>query len=131
MHHSTHQNLFSNIPSNDFLSLFSFDEPKYQEVVKFLKFNKEDVSKATGIPIDSVRYDNRIPQLLQDRIQEWAVLFNLVAGYFKGDGAKTVLWFSTPNPMLGNVSPKNMIRLGRSSKLLKFVVNALSENNAH
>ena len=40
---------------------------------------------------------------------------------------KTKLWFQTPNPMLGNVSPRDMIRLGRYNKLVRFVTQAMEE----
>jgi hypothetical protein len=46
----------------------------------------------------------------------------------KGDVRKTVLWLTLPNPMLGNVSPRDMIRFGRYKRLSKFIANALSEN---
>jgi hypothetical protein len=46
---------------------------------------------------------------------------------FFNDDVKTKLWFQTPNPMLGNVSPRDMIRLGRYNKLLRFVAQAMEE----
>ena len=120
--------IFSNIPKRDFLSLFHDDQPEYQDVVKYLNFKKEDISKATGVPLTSVRYDKKIPAGLDERIREWANLLNLVAEHFQGDKQKTILWFSIPNPMLGNVKPRDMIRFGRYKKLLKFIVNSISEN---
>jgi hypothetical protein len=48
----------------------------------------------------------------------------LVAEYFKGDLEKTALWFKIDNPMLGDVSPREMIRAGRFKKLIKFIYNA-------
>ena len=120
--------LFDTVPQKDYLALFHQNQPKYQDVVEFLKFKSKDVSTATGVPLSSVRYDDKMPSELQDRIREWAVLLNLVASYFKGDAQKTVLWFTVPNPMLGNVPPRDMIRFGRYKKLLSFVMNALSEN---
>jgi len=120
--------VFSNIPKRDILSLFHEDQPEYQDVVKYLKFKKEDISKATGVPLASVRYDEKIPAELVDRMREWANLLNLVGEHFRGDGHKTALWFSIPNPILGNVSPRDMIRFGRYKKLLKFIMNSISEN---
>ncbi len=75
-----------------------------------------------------VRYDERMPQILKDKLREWAILFNLVAQFFEGDPIKTALWFKTVNPMLGGISPRDMIRFGRYQKLLKFILDALSEN---
>ena len=42
-----------------------------------------------------------------------------------GDTDKTVLWFKARNPLLGDISPKEMIRLGRYERLRKFIINAL------
>lgn len=120
--------IFATVPKQDYLSLFQDSKPKYEGVVKFLEFKKEDVSKATGVPVNSVRYDARIPTELHERIREWGTLLNLVAEHFQGDGEKTSLWFTVPNPMLGNVAPRDMIRFGRYKKLFKFVVTALAEN---
>lgn len=52
----------------------------------------------------------------------------LVAKFFDGDGAKTLLWMTTKNPLLGNLSPREMIQMGREDKLLKFVKESLAEN---
>jgi hypothetical protein len=52
----------------------------------------------------------------------------LVAQFFDGDAAKTALWFKTPNPLLGNLSPRDMIRYGRYDRLRRFVLDALDEN---
>jgi hypothetical protein len=64
---------------------------------------------------------------LQDRFLEWATAINRVGQYFK-DIDKTVLWFRLPNPALGNVAPRDMIRVGRAHKLLRFIETALDEN---
>ena len=77
--------------------------------------------------MQSVRYDQKMPKELEDRVREWAVALALVAQYFK-DGQKTVLWFKTPNPLLGNIAPRDMIRVGRFSKLHRFIANALADN---
>jgi hypothetical protein len=110
------------------LVFFEKGEARASKVIEFVDFKKEDVSRAVGVPQSSVRYDERMPQILKDRLREWANLFNLVAQFFKGDAGKTALWFKTTNPMLGNITPRDMIRYGRYQKLLKFILNALSEN---
>lgn len=120
--------IFSNIPQKDYLSLFDKGEARAPKVIEFVGFKKDDVAKASGVPSSSIRYDERMPQILKDRLREWANLFNLVAQFFEGDATKTALWFKTTNPMLGNISPRDMIRFGRYQKLLKFIINALSEN---
>ena len=122
------RDIFSNIPKKDYLSLFAKREAYPHKVVDFVGFKKEEVSQATGVPSNSIRYDDRMPQILKDRLRELATLFNLVAQFFEGDAEKTALWFKTPNPILGNISPRDMIRFGRYKKLLKFILNAISEN---
>ena len=125
---SLNHDIFSNIPSEDYLSLFNKGEVKVYKIIDFVEFKKNDIAKATGVPPNSIRYDERMPQILKDRLREWGNLLNLVAQFFKGDAIKTALWFKTSNPMLGNISPRDMIRFGRYQKLLKFIINALSEN---
>ncbi|MBI4309127.1 MAG: hypothetical protein HY591_02230 [Candidatus Omnitrophica bacterium] len=122
------QDIFDTVPDQDYLSLFEKGKPQHNRIVKFLDLGNEDVSRATGVPLSSVRFDGKMPIELQERIEEWATLFNLVAGHFQGDAVKTALWFTTLNPLLGNVKPRDMIRFGRYKKLFKFVVNALAEN---
>lgn len=39
---------------------------------------------------------------------------------------KAATWFNTPNPMLGDVRPIDMIRSGRADKLLRFLEDALA-----
>ena len=126
---ATAQAFFGNVPSTDLMGLFKNGRANYKKAVEVLDFRKEDVSVAANIPKASVRYDNRIPKELQERIQEWAIAINLVASYFN-DVDKTILWFKVPNPLLGNISPRDMIRLGRFKKLYKFIQTALDEGQA-
>jgi len=60
-------------------------------------------------------------------LEEIAQTINMVAGVFAGDVNKTVAWFKARNPLLGDVSPRDMIRLGRYEKLRKFIINAMME----
>lgn len=43
---------------------------------------------------------------------------------------KATLWMETENPMLGDVSPRTMIELGRTDRLLKFIRFAAEEQEA-
>jgi hypothetical protein len=123
--------LFDTVPKDDYLSLFrAGKQPDYQRVVKLLDFNKKEVAKASNVSVHSVRYDQKMPKELEDRLKEWAVALALVAQYFK-EPQKTVLWFKVPNPLLGNVAPREMLRVGRFNKLHRFIVNALNENERH
>lgn len=122
----TQLNTAFNIPKDRF-NLFHGSDIKGEEVVKLLKYKKREVSQASGVGLNSIRYDAKMPQELGERLIEWATAINLVAEFFKDDD-KTILWFHTPNPLLGEQTPRDMIRFGRSKKLIKFIRNALSEN---
>jgi len=120
--------LFETVPKEDYLSLFSSGGTDYERVVDLLDFRKKDVARASNVALHSVRYDPpKMPKELRDRIQEWAVALNLVAQFFR-DEQKTVLWFKTPNPLLGDIAPRDMIKIGRFKKLRQFILQALSEN---
>jgi uncharacterized protein (DUF2384 family) len=120
--------LFENLAKKDYLHLFPGDTTDFQKVVRLLGFKKNDVARASNVPLQSVRYDPpRMPKELQERLMEWAVALNLVAQFFN-DEQKTVLWFRTPNPLLGDMTPRDMIRVGRFRKLVRFIQTALSEN---
>ncbi len=120
--------IFSNVAKQDYLKLFDDGHPKYQEIMRVFEFQKQDVARATGVAQSSVRWDEHVPTEVRERFREWANLVNLVAGFFDGDVKKTVLWFALPNPSLGNIAPRDMIRFGRSKRLMKFVVTALEDH---
>lgn len=54
--------------------------------------------------------------------------FEAVLGFFENNYKKTLLWFSNKNPLLGNVSPIEMLKNGRVEKLCNFIHNQISEN---
>lgn len=54
-------------------------------------------------------------------------LFEIVNTFFKDD-ERTKLWMKTPNPLLGKLSPNDLMSLGREKKLRLFVENQLNEN---
>jgi uncharacterized protein (DUF2384 family) len=123
--------LFETIPKQDYLGLFPHGNADFQKVVSLLEFKKNDVARASNISVQSVRYDPpKMPKELQDRLIEWAIALNLVAQFFK-DEHKTLLWFKTPNPLLGDLTPRDMIRIGRFRKLHRFILNALSANESN
>jgi hypothetical protein len=63
-------------------------------------------------------------------LRELANIAIFVAEYFDGDVQKVGVWFELQNPMLGNISPRNMIRCGRYKRLLNFVLDAREAENA-
>ena len=79
-----------------------------------------------GVAPTSVRFDDKVPVEVLERMENIANVCNLVFEFFQDD-VKTKLWLQTPNPLLGNTSPKDMIRVGRYKKLLQFVTDALRE----
>ena len=121
------QNLFDTVPERDVFGFYEKGVPQYKKAVDFLNLKKRDVASAAGTPVNSVRYDSKIPAELKERIAEWAAAINLVASFFK-DADKTQLWFQVPNPHLGNMSPKEMIKLGRFKKLHKYILSAIEDN---
>ena len=120
--------IYQNIAQKDHFSLFKGEKVDLKKVADKLDFSIKDVALATGVAISSVRFDHKMPKDVAIRITEWASLLNLVAQHFNGDVEKTALWFKLPNPLLGNLSPRLMIRAGHYNKLLKFITNAVSEN---
>jgi len=122
--------LFKTVPERDYLQFWSHDTFEPQRVVRFLELTKADVAKVANVSSTSVRFDQKIPKDVLDRFLEIANVCGLVAQFFNGDVVKTTLWFRTKNPLLGNLSPRDMIRYGRYEKLRRFVMEALEENAA-
>ena len=60
------------------------------------------------------------PELEQARIQ--------VEQFFDNDKDKAALWFRTPNPLLGEVSPDFMIAMGKTDRLVSFIQEQLDLN---
>lgn len=110
--------------ANDLLGLYSGQRTDYKRVAELAKLSKEDLSKIADVAKSSVRFDDAIPAAVAERLREIANIANLVAEYFNGDAQKVGLWFELPNPMLGNVSPRTLIRGNRYKRLLNFVLDA-------
>ncbi len=117
--------LFDTVHESDPLKFWPDGQFMPREVTKFLDFDKNDVSKMANIATSSVRYDHNIPRELVDHLRQVANVCTLVAEAFDGDIQKTALWFTTANPQLGDVAPRDMIRVGRYKKLEKFILSAL------
>ena len=113
-----------NTVGKDYLKFWRNDDFYARSVADFLKLNNSEIAKIAGIAKSSVRFDDEIPHDLRERLEEIANICNLVAQYFDGDAQKTALWFRTKNPILGEISPRDMIRFGRYDKLRRFIVGA-------
>jgi hypothetical protein len=118
--------IFANVARHDSLNFWRDGMVDGRRVTEFLDITPQDLSRIAHVAKASVRYDDRMPPQVRDRLGLIANICNLVFEFF-GDEAKTALWFKTANPMLGGVSPRDMIRFGRYNKLLRFVTEALEQ----
>lgn len=50
--------------------------------------------------------------------------------FFGTDFKKYFAWFETPNPLLGGISPNEMIKCGRIQKLVDLINTNLEESEA-
>jgi hypothetical protein len=114
----------------DLLGLYREGHLDYKRIAGLVQLSKGNLSKLTGVATSSVRFDASIPVSVAERLRELANIANLVGEYFDGDVQKVGLWFELQNPMLGNISPRNMIRGGRHKRLLNFVLDACEAENA-
>lgn len=120
----------AHIAQRDLLGLYRAGNPDYKRIAELVQLSKADLSKIAGVARSSVRFDVNIPVPVAERLRELANIANLVAEFFNGDVHKVGLWFELPNPLLGNVSPRAMIRAGRYKRLLNFVLDAREAENA-
>lgn len=120
----TQNQLFGNLPPDRLQLLTDGQEPNARRIVKLLNYSKKDVASVAKVAPASVRYDRKMPAEVRARLIEWAFALNRVASFFEDDD-KTVLWFKAPNPMLGGITPRDMIRAGRFVKLMRFIDAAL------
>ncbi len=101
-------------------------EPK--KVAEFMHLDRNAVSKIASVSSASVRWDENAPKAVRERLEEIGAIANMVADIFEGDAAKTALWFRTKNPLLGDIAPRDMVRLGRHDRLRRFIVTAIQED---
>jgi hypothetical protein len=119
-------NIFSNVPEGDLFGIKTKKTFDYQEAAKFLGMNKKAIARASGVSESSVRYDERMPTDLKNFFLELISVVTIVSNQFIQDKDKTRLWFSMPNPLLGGVSPIQMILLGKHKKLIKFIQRSIN-----
>jgi hypothetical protein len=122
--------LFGTVANNDYLGFWADQTFNARGVARFLGLSKRDVAKVADVAPSSVRFDDKIPKDVLEWLQEIANICALVAEHFNGDIRKTALWFKTKNPLLGNVSPLDMIRHGRYERLRRVVLEPISANTA-
>jgi hypothetical protein len=127
---ATASTLFRTVADRDYLGFWADQTLNAREVARFLDLDKREVAKVANVAPASVRFDQKMPREVADRLLEIANIAQLVAQYFQGDAVKTALWFRTKNSLFGNISPRDMIRFGRYEKLRRFVVEAIEQNAA-
>jgi hypothetical protein len=120
--------LFRNVAVRDDLGFWADQTLRAREVANFLDLKKPDIAKIARVAPASVRFDEKIPREVLERLEEIANICSLVAQFFGGDPKKTALWFKTRNTLLGDITPRDMIRFGRYAKLREVIVDALAEN---
>lgn len=120
--------LFANLPSGNLFGIINKDGAyDYQQAAKLVGIStKKAVARAAGISEQSVRYDERMPINLKEFFMEIISVLSIVARETNNDKEKVRLWFTMPNPMLGGVSPSQMILIGKYKKLLKFIERSLN-----
>ena len=55
-------------------------------------------------------------------------LRQLLLKFFNGDGRKVGRWYTTRNPLLGDLTPMTFVKQGREDKLMNWVRQQLAEN---
>jgi hypothetical protein len=120
--------MFAPVTQHKFPAIYDGEAVNFKAVMAVLDLRREDLAAINGIKIDSVRYDSRMPEAQRDFLLKCAVAIDHVAEYFEDQHTKIKAWFSTPNPLLGGVSARQMIRLGRIDKLLAFIIDAKQGN---
>lgn len=93
---------------------------KFDEKMKLIKV---DVST---LDLQMAREIN-IMQVSLQQTKRTFHLYKKVLDFFQGNEEKTKAWFSYKNPLLGGVSPADMINNGREKKLELFITNSLQE----
>ncbi len=121
-------NLFKTV-SADSLQFWQGNALNYQKVRDCTGFDVRDIARISGTAKSSVRFDSKAPKEVREHLENIANIYNLVFQFFQDD-VKTKLWLQTPNPMLGNVSPRDMLRFGRYAKLLRFINQAMEEGRS-
>jgi hypothetical protein len=119
--------LFSTVPARDYLQFWQAGRFQPQRVARFLGLSKVELAQLAAVAPASVRFDDKAPRILRERLMDIAATCELVAQAFDGNTTKTALWFKTPNPHLGNLSPSDLLRRGEREVLQRHVLQALAE----
>jgi hypothetical protein len=120
--------LFATVPTHDYADFGVGAAFQPKRVYDWLALKKEDAAHIASVSTQSIRWDDHMPTDVRDRFEEIGSIINMAAAALGGDIHKTSLWFRTPNPLLGDISPRDMVRLGRYMRLRKYILSASSES---
>ena len=113
--------IFNTVPKNDVFGLYEKDQIKYKAVADTMNFNRQEISKATRVATNSIKYEeNKIPDQVKVFFIAMTWLLYTTHEHLK-DGNKVIQWLDSPNPSCGGFSPKDMIRMGQYKKLVRMV----------
>jgi predicted nucleotidyltransferase len=121
---------FATVPRRDYLQFWQAGLFQPQRVARFLGLNKVELAQMADIAPASVRFDDKAPKSLREHLMDVAATCELVAQAFDGNPTKTSLWFMTPNPQLGNISPVDVLRRGDREVLQRQVMRAMAGDGA-
>lgn len=116
--------LFDTVPARDYLQFWQSGRFQPQRVARFLGMSKACLAQLAAVAPASVRFDDKAPRVLRERLMDMAATCELVAQAFDGNTTKTALWFMTSNPALGNLSPCELLRQGGQEVLQRQVLEA-------
>ncbi len=119
--------LFNTVPARDYLQFWQSGRFQPQRVARFLGLSKPELAQLAAVAQASVRFDDKAPRILRERLMDIAATCELVAEAFGGNTTKTALWFMTSNPYLGNLSPRELLQRGEHEVLQRHVLEAASE----
>jgi uncharacterized protein len=117
--------LFNTVPQRDYLQFWQSGLFQPQRVARFLGLSKSELARLAGVAPASVRFDDKAPRILRERIMDLAATCELVAEALEGNTTKTALWFMTPNPELNNSSPCDLLRRGDREVLQRQILDAI------
>ncbi len=73
--------------------------------------------------------ESRFQQYYKIRLRELeSAIFRMLDKHFEGNWEKANLWIITKNPLLGDVSPLEMMTHCRHERLLEFIKGAMKAN---
>ena len=121
--------ILDSVHKNDPMGFWSQGNLDAKKVADFINFKKPDVARIANVAPKSVRFDSRISKPVLAHMMQMANICSIVAELLNNDVEKTKLWLNTPNPAVGDISPKQLMRFGKYQKLLKFVLDAKTRSD--